>query len=147
MLDTNVVLDWLHFGDPSSGALGRAIESGRVHWIATEPMRQELESVLTRGIPGRWPVDLAGVLRTWDRWVIGTDRLEASTGSRTLACPPVPSLRCRDADDQKFIDLALAAGAAALLSRDRAVLRLARPAAARGLRILTLAEWRPAAPA
>ena len=51
-------------------------------------------------------------------------------------------MRCTDADDQKFIDLALGARAVALLSADRAVLRLARRAAAFGLVITTVAGWR-----
>ena len=146
VLDTNVVLDWLHFGDPSCRALGGAVESGRVHWIATAAMRQELESVLSRGIPGRWPIDLPGVLRTWDRWVIDAQRLDASTGPGKLGSRSAPFLRCQDVDDQKFIDLALAVGASVLLSRDRAVLRVTRRAAAHGLRILTAADWQPDLP-
>ena len=55
-------------------------------------------------------------------------------------------MRCTDADDQKFIDLALAARAVALLSADRAVLRLARRASAFGLVITTVAGWTMAAP-
>jgi hypothetical protein len=45
------------------------------------------------------------------------------------------------------MDLALAAGAVALLSADRAVLKLARRASARGLAITTIAAWRAGAPA
>jgi len=50
-------------------------------------------------------------------------------------------LRCSDGDDQKFIDLAVASGAIWLISRDRAVLRLARRASAFGLAIVTPERW------
>ena len=48
---------------------------------------------------------------------------------------PAGPLQCRDPDDQMFIDLALAQRARWLLTRDRALLALARPAAAYGLEI------------
>jgi len=54
--------------------------------------------------------------------------------------PPAVGLRCTDTDDQKFIDFALAYGAA-LLSRDRAVLKLARRGRNAGLEILTPECW------
>jgi predicted nucleic acid-binding protein len=47
--------------------------------------------------------------------------------------------RCSDPDDQKFLALAAAAGAAALVSKDRAVLKLRRRCAP-WFRILTPAE-------
>jgi predicted nucleic acid-binding protein len=49
-------------------------------------------------------------------------------------------LRCTDPDDQKFIDAAIVS-AQWLISRDRAVLKLARRAAALGLRIVTPERW------
>jgi predicted nucleic acid-binding protein len=53
-------------------------------------------------------------------------------------------LRCTDPDDQMFVDLALEAGARWLVSRDRAVLRLARPALPLGLAIVAPERWRRA---
>ena len=50
-------------------------------------------------------------------------------------------MRCTDPDDQTFIDLALSRGAQWLLSRDRAVLKLAKRARVLGLHILTPAAW------
>jgi predicted nucleic acid-binding protein len=38
-------------------------------------------------------------------------------------------MRCDDPDDQKFLDLAFASAATALLTRDKALLRLSRAAA------------------
>ena len=150
VLDTNVVLDWLHFGDPSCAAFGGAIQGGQARWIASAAMQQELEHVLLRGLPGQRAVDPTSVLRAWDRWATDADEayMDAKTGSRpTCRAARHSLLRCQDADDQKFIDLALRVNASALLSRDRAVLRLARRATEYGLRILTAADWRPEPPA
>jgi predicted nucleic acid-binding protein len=50
--------------------------------------------------------------------------------------------RCRDRDDQKFLELAHQAGAAALLTRDEELLRLARRTKRDGLfSILPPASW------
>ena len=73
----------------------------------------------------------------WHRWAT---MVESIAGAAPLA------LRCTDADDQKFIDLALGARAVALLSADRAVLRLARRASPFGLVISTVAGWRMDSP-
>jgi predicted nucleic acid-binding protein len=132
VLDTNVVLDWLYFADPGCESLVLAIRSREVRWIATPAMRGEIEHVLGRGIRARRPVDATAILEAWDRWASMT----ATPGG-----PPAATLRCTDPDDQKFIDLALQAGASALLTRDRAVLKLARRARAHGLRITTTAAW------
>jgi predicted nucleic acid-binding protein len=50
-------------------------------------------------------------------------------------------LHCRDPDDQMFLDLALAAGARWLVSRDRALLHLRRRAQSHGLAIVTPEQW------
>ena len=138
VLDTNAVLDWLYFRDVRCAALADAITGHRVRWIASTPMRDEIEHVLDRGSLGtRWPEGPATVRDGWDRWATMVD---ATAGTTPLA------MRCTDADDQKFIDLALDARAIALLSADRAVLRLARRALAFGLVISTVAGWKMDAP-
>jgi len=132
VVDTNVVLDWLVFRDPSSLPLAAAVQKRQHRWIATVAMRQELEHVLTRGGLERWQPDVASVLATWDA-------LSVTVEARIS--PPVNPLRCTDPDDQKFLDLALQARAGVLLSRDRAVLKLAGRARPLGLRILTPVSW------
>jgi putative PIN family toxin of toxin-antitoxin system len=131
VLDSNVVLDWMLFGNPSAGPLAEAIRARTVRWIATPAMRQELEHVLTRSRFGRWPVSPSGIFEAWDAWAEMVQVPSAST----------PTLRCSDPDDQKFIDLAIEGRAAALISRDKALLRLARRAAQRSLKILSPAAW------
>ena len=131
VLDTNVVLGWLLFRDPACRPLAKAIEAGRVRCAASALTRCELVHVLERGIPG-WPAEPAVILAAWDAWV---ESAPAPVSGHFRA------LRCTDASDQKFIDLALAIGASGLLSRDRAVLKLARRARAGGLVIETPEQW------
>ncbi len=128
LLDTNVVLDWIVFRDPSVATLTEAVETGAVRWLACEQAIAELEHVLTRE-------PLVGL--TVDRSLV--DRF--STRVPTVETPPVPKLRCTDPDDQKFLDLALRAGARWLVSRDKALLKLARKARPLGLAIVTPDRW------
>ena len=133
VLDTNVVLDWLLFGNPQYAELQQALTSAALRWVATVEMRDELTHVLASGRLDRWSPDLPLLGSQWDKHCV------------EVPTPPPAShatrLRCTDADDQKFIDLALACGARWLLSRDRAVLKLARRAQARGLTIQTPGAW------
>jgi predicted nucleic acid-binding protein len=62
---------------------------------------------------------------------------------------PAPAPRgmlpvCRDADDQKFLEAALAANAEFLITKDRELLELAKKRARVPFRILTPAEFRAA---
>lgn len=132
VLDTNVVLDWLLFGEPAVSALAEAVQAGRVRWLATTAMRDELAHVLGRGLAASRQVDPVSLLGTWDAHAM------------TLPAAPPHRVSCTDPDDQKFLDLAFSAGACWLVSRDRAVLRLGRRAASLGLAIVPPGRWRPA---
>ena len=102
-----------------------AVARGRLHWIATPPMRDEFSHVLGRGLAASRGADAAALMEVWDRLARN--------------CPPAaPSaLVCNDPDDQMFLDLGLATGGAWLVTRDRALLSLRTRALALGLRILT----------
>lgn len=63
------------------------------------------------------------------------------SGAPDEACLP----RCADPDDQKFLQLALAAGASWLLSKDKELLKLDRRTRRAGLfAILLPQDWLPA---
>ena len=65
----------------------------------------------------------------------------AATGGPDEACLP----RCADPDDQKFLQLALAARASWLLSKDKELLKLDRRTRRAGLfAILLPQDWLPA---
>jgi len=136
VLDTNVVLDWLLFRDPHCFALAALLEEGRLRWHATQAMRRELAIVLVRPAMQRWQPDCERILSVFDNLACVC---EVPLGA--AACPAPPPMRSRDPDDQKFIDLAVNVRARWLVSRDLALLRLARPARRAGIEILTPARW------
>ena len=115
VLDTNIVLDVFVFADDAAKPVRSALEAGGLRWLATQAMRDELERVLAYAqiVPKLAYYELAAgdVLAAFDRH---SERVDVA------AKAPVT---CKDPDDQKFIDLAVAHGAT-LLSKDRAVLAL-----------------------
>ncbi len=133
VLDTNVVFDWLVFRDPRCAALDVAIRRGHVQWLAAPSLRDECQHVLARGVAAAWLPDLALIWGTWDA--------HATMLAEPSAPHHGPLARCSDRDDQKFIDLARQHRARWLLTRDRAVLKLARHARALDLAILRPEDW------
>ncbi len=135
VVDTNVALDLWLFQQPSVGALQTALANGSIRALASSDMRSELEHVLQRGgLPARWLArrSVREVLAAWDCHVTLTD----------LGVPPsMPRPQCTDADDQKFIDLALTAKVNWLFTRDRAVLKLARRLRPFGVRVAVPEMW------
>jgi predicted nucleic acid-binding protein len=132
VLDTNVVLGWLVFSDPRLTPLAAAVEAGQLRWLACPRMRAELALTLSYPALGKWKPDSERTLASFDRW------------AQLLPDPPAPQaspLLCSDPDDQVFIELALAHQAAWLLTRDRALLKLKRRAAGRGLQIAPPESW------
>lgn len=113
VVDTNVALDLLIFSDPRTAPLRTLLAQDRLLWIATQVMRDELERVLAYPhIVARmdyYRVDAAQVLAAFD------------AQARLVDIAPKVAYVCKDADDQKFIDLA-AAHRAILLSKDKAVI-------------------------
>ena len=130
VLDTNTVLDWLVFRDPAARVLAREIEADRITWLASPAMRREFDRVLPREALARWQPDAAAAAAAWARHA----RLEPAE-------PPAGALQCRDPDDQFFIDLALHRRCTWLLTRDRALLELARRAMPWGVLVLTPQAW------
>lgn len=133
VIDTQVVMDWLVFRDARVLPLTAAVTSGAVRWLVAPAMRDEIRHVLGRGVAASYAPDLAHIEAQFDA--------HALTVAAADPQPPASRLVCRDADDQKFIDLALASGARWLISRDKAVLALAKRARPRGLAILTPERW------
>ncbi len=124
VLDTNIVLDLLLFQDPQVQGLQQALARGELHWLATAPMREELVQVLAyphlSAVLAHRSFSAASLLAQWDARVTPAD------------VAPSCAVRCRDPDDQMFIDLAVM-HRAALLSKDRLVLRLAKRLLALGV--------------
>ena len=146
VFDTNVVFDLLHFDDAVARPLLQALEAGRVRSVVTDATLEEWQRVL--GYP-EFALDPAQQLALFERYRSLSEAVPvaAVTGLPRKGTPihfglnPMWSRmpRCSDPDDQKFIDLAAAAGAHALVSKDRAVLKLRRRCVP-AFRIMTPAE-------
>jgi len=130
VLDTNVCLDVFVFADPRAAALAAALASGEVGAVTRADCRDEWMAVL--GYPTLKLDDArrAEALARYD--------------AQTLTLPTLPAPeglpRCRDPDDQKFLELAATSGASTLFSRDAEVLRLGRRAQRDGLFAIMVPE-------
>jgi predicted nucleic acid-binding protein len=135
ILDSNAVFDWLLFDDPRCSALGAAVTGESVRWIATKSMLAEADEVMDRGDLDRFAHRHETLRKARARWVH-----EVEEG------PPPPKnvqLTCTDPDDQMFIDLAIAFAPSCLVTRDKALLALARAALAAGVVVCEPAQWQP----
>lgn len=113
VLDTNVVLDLFHWANIDAVPIMAALESGQIECFADARTMDELLRVLT------YPqLKLTPEMQV--------DRYQRYSGLiRMIApgeAPPLP--RCKDRDDQKFLELAARCGANLLVSKDKALLRL-----------------------
>ena len=112
VLDTNVWLDLLVFDDPAA----RRLRGPQLEILIDDACAAELERVLAYPL-GKW--SLAPERRAA---CLGECRRIARRIEPERAAAGLP--RCQDPDDQKFVELAAAAGADALVTRDAALLRL-----------------------
>lgn len=128
ILDTNALLDWRVFKDPAAHPVARGLLEGRLRWLACPSMEKEWHQVWPRSVFARWQPD--PMLTTT---VFGMAEMVDE--------PPRGPLRCKDPDDQVFIDLALHVGASWLFSKDAALLKLARRARPMGVEVLSLQAW------
>lgn len=115
VIDTNIVLDIWVYLDSATPSLLNALEEGKLHWLATVSMREELLRVL----------DYPHIAQRRNRDGVSAEAVLAHFDRLAQMHPIAPKAPyvCKDEDDQKFIDLA-AAHQALLLSKDKQVLRL-----------------------
>ncbi len=115
VLDTNVWLDWLVFNDPSIVPLRTLVEAGRAQIYLDDVCAAELERAL--GYDLKREVDVPACMARAKR--------AAYASEATVPFAQVEKLpRCRDADDQKFLEAALAGRADFLITKDHALLEL-----------------------
>ncbi|MGY3265310.1 putative toxin-antitoxin system toxin component, PIN family [Lysobacter sp. HA35] len=131
VLDTNAWLDLLVFRDPALSGLADGVSCGRLRVVADDRAFAELDRVLRYDAV---------------RLDEGDAQQHMSTARRLATRIDTPSLalpKCRDPDDQMFLEIAVAAHADALLTRDAELLRMARRMSRdHGLLIITPAAWR-----
>lgn len=126
VLDTNIVLDLFVFQDDATLPLHEQLASASTRWCATVAMREELARVL--GYPQ--------IARRLSERAQPAAEVLARFDLRAQIEPAAPraAFACKDADDQKFIDLAVT-HRAVLLSKDDQVLRMARRLATLGVQV------------
>ncbi len=117
VLDTNAWLDWLVFDDASMQPLRRALARDELEIVVDANCEQEL--ILVLAYPAL-ALDATAQARSLAQLRAHARRVDPAPA----AGAPLP--RCRDADDQKFLELACRARAGWLITRDKALLRLDR---------------------
>ena len=134
VLDTNVCLDLFLFRDPLCSHLQGAIERGLVQAVTRDDCHAEWLRVLHYP---QLPIDDGNRPATAAAYDAHMVHL---TPAELVARDDVSLPRCADPDDQKFMELALAAGARWLLSKDRELLKLDRRTRATGLFAICLPQ-------
>lgn len=120
VIDTNVWLAMLAMGDAELASLHDAVSSGRVEAFSDDACDAEFRRVLAYP-RGKRTLDAEGQAACLVKFQSLVKRPDG------LAAHPVMRLPdCRDRDDQKFLELARACGAASLITRDRALLEIGR---------------------
>jgi len=132
VIDTNVCLDLFVFRDPRWASLLAALESGAIDAVTRADCRDEYLFVLHYP---HLPLDEStrpGAAARFDQLI----RVVAPD-SRAVRLPV-----CTDRDDQKFLEIARDTGADVLVTKDKALLKLAKKTLREGLfRIMTPEVW------
>ncbi|WP_343583523.1 putative toxin-antitoxin system toxin component, PIN family [Herbaspirillum sp.] len=135
VLDTNVCLDLFVFRDPRWNALLQALRDGSVQAYTREDCRNEWLAVLDYPHLPVTPADKPAICAEFDRLLHCLPQAEVNTFGLPL---------CTDKDDQKFLELALQCRAHVLVSKDKAVLKLAKKTLRKGMfAIVPPQHWRP----
>lgn len=113
VLDTNVVLDLFHWANVDAVPIMAALEAGRIECLVDERTLDELQRVLTYPQLKLTPDMIAERYARYRALITLVPAGEAA---------PLP--RCKDRDDQKFLELAERSGADLLVSKDKALLKL-----------------------
>jgi uncharacterized protein len=119
VLDSNVWIDMLVFDDAAARPIRAALESRALRAVINARCLAELTRVLDYPQFVKRAVDKEAALALVARLSEMTDADAPPDGSS-----PLP--KCKDRDDQKFLELAHAAGVDWLVSKDRALLKLAK---------------------
>ncbi|CAN7470114.1 putative toxin-antitoxin system toxin component, PIN family [Duganella sp. Dugasp56] len=132
VIDTNVCLDLFVFKDPRWAGLLAALESGAVEAVTRSDCRDEYNIVLHYK---HLPLD------------DDTRPLAAARFDQLIkvVAPAESGVRlpvCTDKDDQKFLEVARDAQAAILITKDKALLKLARRLAKAGMfKVMVPEAW------
>ena len=121
VLDTNIWLDWLVFRDLSLLHLKKSVAEGKAVIVIDAACEAELERVLAYDL-AKHTLDAAAQADRLAECRRIAQRIDAVAPEAERKLLP----RCADPDDQKFLELALAARADVLITKDHKLLELAR---------------------
>ena len=118
VLDTNILLDILVFDDERAHPLRSALEAQKLDAVATHKTIDELIDVLSRPQFKLTLDQQTQAIQQWKSWsrAINDDDLQ------------VAPWKCKDRDDQVFINLAYTLKPSTLISKDKLVLKIAKRA-------------------
>lgn len=135
VLDSNVWIDILVFDDPATRPIHAALQRRLLCAVIDRRCLGELARVLDYPQFVARDVDKAAALAS-------VAQLSTLEESAPVPADSAPLPKCKDRDDQKFLELAHAVNAAWLVSKDRALLRLnKRTARDFGIRIVEPAPF------
>jgi putative PIN family toxin of toxin-antitoxin system len=117
VLDSNVLISLLLFADPRYARISAAWQAGSINVLTDAACAAEFCRVLAYS---RLKLDESRQQAIYAEF----SRAARSIAAVAAAVPPLP--KCKDADDQKFLELALSAGASLLVTGDKALLVLNR---------------------
>jgi putative PIN family toxin of toxin-antitoxin system len=127
VLDTNIILDVFVFSDVRAEPIRLGLKENSLNWLATQAMRDELARVLA------YPK----IIQRLNFYALTAEVVLSKFDEHAslVDVAPKASVTCKDADDQKFIDLAVE-HSALLISKDQHVLSMRKRLAAHGIRAL-----------
>ena len=116
VIDTNVCLDLFVFNDPRWAKLLSGLKDGSIKAITREDCRQEWLAVLHYPHLPINDVSRAQTISAFDQLISCI-----APAQKNILLP-----KCSDKDDQKFMEIARDAGVETLITKDKALLKLAR---------------------
>ena len=125
VLDTNILLDIFVFNDERALHLKKVLFDKTRHFVASQKTIEEFADVISRPLFKLDEEAQAAILAQWQS-------IAEQQDDSNLA--PAP-LKCQDPDDQIFLDLAYQLRPTILISKDNAVLQIARKAASEDILI------------
>jgi putative PIN family toxin of toxin-antitoxin system len=121
VIDTNVCLDLFVFRDPRWQALMDGLQGGEIDAVTSASCRMEFTLVLAYEKMHLSTESQAAILQEFDQFIRLIDLPAEPSATNAIKLP-----LCKDRDDQKFIELAYASQADTLITKDKALLKLAR---------------------
>ena len=125
VFDTNVLLDLFVFNDFKALHLKQALLENKIDALASPKTLEEFADVISRPLFSLETAEQEKILAQWKS-------LSRVLDDQSLLSAP---WRCKDTDDQIFLDLAYTAKPCTLISKDNEVLKFTARAAKEGVLI------------